>query len=320
MRPLRIGIALGGATDAAAWTRLLRRAERAEAIGLHGVWVPEMHFRPGSMASPLVALAAIAARTRRIRLGTTSLLLPIHSPLRIAEEVAALDVLSGGRVDLGLGRGFAPAVLDTFGVPAAEKRDRFDAALDAILDAWTGADGAFEGPRPALRPLQTPHPPLSVAAFGRKGLLQAARRGLPYLASPLESLEVLAENHATHRAALAPEVDPDSLSVAILRTVFVAGSELRARDARERLEAEAARSPRGLPPAMARALSGGLGERVLVGTAQEVLDLVGRYRERLGMDLLIARSEIPGVADEEAEESIERLAREIAPQVGAGSR
>lgn len=313
MRPLRLGLALGGAADASGWARLLDRAARAEALGLHGVFVPEMHFRPGAMASPLLALAAIAARTTRLRLGTTSLLLPIHPPLRIAEEVAAVDALSGGRVELGVGRGFAPAVLGTFGVAASEKRDRFDEALDAILAAWTEPDVADGGPRPALRPVQRPHPPLSVAAFGRKGLLQAARRGLPYLASPLEPLSLLVENHAFHREALPSGIDPDSLPVPILRTVFVARDDARARAARDALEAEGARNARLLPPALARAAAGGVEERALVGTAREVEDLVARYREQLGMDLLIVRTEIAGVPREAEEESLERLAGEIVP-------
>jgi alkanesulfonate monooxygenase SsuD/methylene tetrahydromethanopterin reductase-like flavin-dependent oxidoreductase (luciferase family) len=315
---LRLGLALGGANDAAGWTRLLEKAERAEALGLHSVWVPEMHFRPGAMASPLLALAAIAARTRRIRLGTTSLLLPIHHPLRIAEEVAALDALSGGRVELGLGRGFATAVLQTFGVEARDKRDRFDEALDAILAAWAAAGQDGPEPRPALRPVQRPHPPLCVAAFGNKGLLQAARRGLPYLASPLETLDVLCENHALHRAALPAGVEATALAVPIMRTVFVARDDARARAVREALAAESARLGRGLPPALARAAAGAVGERAIVGTASQVADLVARYRERLGMDLLIARGDVAGTTPEEEIESLERLAGEIVPPPGRG--
>jgi alkanesulfonate monooxygenase SsuD/methylene tetrahydromethanopterin reductase-like flavin-dependent oxidoreductase (luciferase family) len=310
---LRLGLALGGAADAAAWSRLVASAERAEALGLHSVWVPEMHFRPGAMASPLLALSAIAAKTRRIRLGTTSLLLPIHHPLRIAEEVAALDTLSGGRVELGLGRGFAPAVLGTFGVEARDKRDRFDDALAAILAAWEAAEREGPGPRPALRPVQRPHPPLLVAAFGRKGLLQAARHGLPYLASPLETLAVLCENFTLHREALPAHVDSARLPVPVMRTVFVAASDARARAVREALAAQGSRLGRGLPPALARASAGEVCDRVLVGTAPEVLDLVALYRQRLGMDLLIVRGEVPGAGPEEEEEALLRLAEEVLP-------
>jgi alkanesulfonate monooxygenase SsuD/methylene tetrahydromethanopterin reductase-like flavin-dependent oxidoreductase (luciferase family) len=312
---LRLGLALGGANDAAGWARLLERARRADALGLHSVWVPEMHFRPGAMASPLLALSAVAACTGRVRLGTTSLLLPIHHPLRIAEEVAALDTLSGGRVELGVGRGFAPAMLKAFGVAARDKRDLFDVALDAILAAWADADDA-PGPRPALRPLQRPHPPLCVAAFGPKGLLQAARHGLPYLASPLETLDVLCENHAIHRGALPSHVDAATLPVPVMRTVFVAPDDARARSVRAALGAESARLARGLPPALARAAAGGVEERSLVGVASEVRDLVARYRERLGMDLLIVRGDVAGTQPEEERDSLERLASEIVPALG----
>lgn len=314
---LRLGLALGGASDATGWQRLLARSEHAERLGLHSVWVPEMHFRAGAMASPLLALSAIAARTHRIRLGTTSLLLPIHHPLRVAEEVAALDALSGGRVELGLGRGFAPAVLAAFGVDARDKRDRFDVALAAILAAWEAADAEGAASRPALRPTQRPHPPLLVAAFGRRGLLQSARHGLPYLASPIESLDVLAENFALHRASLPAHVDPTRLPAPVMRTVFVAGNDERLRIARAALAAEAARASRSLPPALARAASAAPAERALVGTAPEVIDLVARYRDRLGMDLLIVRSDLAGIPPEESQESLERLVAQVLPALAS---
>lgn len=310
---LRLGLALAGANDAAGWRRLLESAEQAEALGLHSVWVPEMHFRPGAMASPLLALSAVAARTRRVRLGTTSLLLPIHSPLRIAGEVAVLDALSGGRVELGLGRGFAAAMLQTFGVTAQDKRDRFDDALDAILAAWAAADG--EGPGPVLRPVQRPHPPLSVAAFGKKGLLQAARRGLPYLASPLETLDVLCENHRLHRAALPPGIDAARLPVPVMRTVFVAADDARACAVRDALAQEGGRLARALPAALARAAAGGVEERAIVGTASQVRDRIADYQERLGMDLLIVRGSVAGTSPAEERASLEQLAAQIVPSL-----
>jgi len=196
-------------------------AERADALDLHSLWLPESHFQRGATPAPLVVLGALAARTRRLRLATTSLLLPLHHPLRIAAETATLDVLSGGRLLLGLGRGFRAPVFDGFEVQATTKRDRFDEALDAVLAAWSGEEvsllgvhfaareGAFV--RLGLRPVQRPHPPLVVAAFGRKGLLQAASRGLPYLASPLETLATLEENYAIwreHRAEAAGTATP----------------------------------------------------------------------------------------------------------------
>jgi alkanesulfonate monooxygenase SsuD/methylene tetrahydromethanopterin reductase-like flavin-dependent oxidoreductase (luciferase family) len=321
--PLRVGVSYGGAGDVASFARLLARAEAAEGLGLHSVWLPEGHFRRGAMASPLLVLAAIAARTRRIALGTTSLLLPVQHPLRLANEVAALDVLSGGRVLLGLGRGFAPALFDAFGFAPAEKRDRFDEALDAILRAFEGGELSLAGAhfatydgrsvRPALRPAQRPHPPLFVAAFGRKGLLQAARRGLPYLASPLEPLDVLAENYAIHREHAPGGVVTGPFRVPVMRTVHVAGSDEEAARALATLEDEARGSARLLPPAIARATAGPASSRAIVGTAAAVVDGLARYRERLGMDLLVVRSEIAGVDEAERQASLGRLVHEVLP-------
>jgi alkanesulfonate monooxygenase SsuD/methylene tetrahydromethanopterin reductase-like flavin-dependent oxidoreductase (luciferase family) len=315
---LDLGLAVGGADDPAAHANRLRLVDRAEALGLHSVWLPEGHFTPGASASPLVALAAFAARTRRLRLGTTSLLVSIHHPLRVAEEVSVLDAISGGRVWLGLGRGFRAPLFAGFGVEARAKRDRFDEAVDALLRAWSGEPVTLEGRhfdtggravRAALRPVQRPHPPLLVAAFGRKGLRQAASRGLPYLASPLETLALLRENHAYHREHLARPLADDVAHAPVLRTVFVARDDLEAARVHAALEAEASRLPPGrLPPALARAAEGEVADRAIVGTRTAVADGIARYREAVGMDLLVARTVVPG-ADEAAQAaSLEALA------------
>ena len=314
---LQAGISLAAPADPAGWRRVLALAERADALGLHSVWLPENHFSRGATPAPLVALGAIAARTRRIRLATTSLLLPLHHPLRVAAETATLDALSGGRLLLGLGRGFRAPVFEGFEVEAATKRDRFDEALDALLAAWSGEEVALAGVhfsaregarvRLGLRPLQRPHPPLVVAAFGRKGLLQAARRGLPYLASPLETLATLEENYALWRERRADAITSGPQQP-VMRTLFVARDDAEAGAVRDALGAEARALAGGVSPALARKASGPLAERVLVGTANEVRDGVARYRERLGMDLLVARVEVPGVPPAARDASLERLA------------
>lgn len=320
-RALRVGLAVGGADRADDWQRLLASAERAEALGLHSIWLPEGHFRRGAMASPLLVLSACAARTQRLRLGTTSLLLPIHHPLRVAQEVAVLDQVSGGRVLLGLGRGFQRPVFEGFGVDARRKRDRFDAALDTILEAWSARPTAHVerpegGGAPApLRPAQRPHPPLFVAAFGAKGLAQAARRGLPYLASPLESLAALARNHAHHRAHLPPGLDPETLEVPVMRTLHVAGSDAEAESVRAALAKEGERLARALPPALARAAAEDPEERFVVGSPAAVAEQLARYRERIGMDLLILRSEVPGADASQRAASLERLVKDVLPRL-----
>ncbi len=311
---LAVGVAVRPGEGGAEWRRALHWAGLAEELGLHSLWVPEGHFQRGALASPLVALAACAARTRRLRLGTTSLLLPVLHPLRVAAEVATLDRLSEGRVLLGLGRGFRRPVFKGFGVEAVTKRDRFDAALDAILEAWTDPDSP-------LRPVQRPHPPLVVAAFGPKGLRQAAARGLPYLASPLEALDALQENWTLWREHAAGAGQgtrlPGAPSVPVMRSVFVARDEAEAGRVRAGLEREMARLGPAVPKALERAARGALEDRVVVGCGPEVIDGVERYREALGMDLLVVRAEAPGVPPEASEESLARLVADVLPKLGA---
>ena len=304
---LRLGLALGGPSDATPWRPTIALATWADRNGFDSVWLPEGHLRPGATSAPLVALAAIAARTERVRLGTTSVLLSIHAPARVAADVATLDQLSGGRVVLGVGRGFEPATFRAFGVDPRDKRDRFDDALDAILATWRGARDAGAG-HLASCPLQDPHPPIWVAAFGPKGLAQAARRGLPYLASPIESFETLVANYARHAEALPAHVDRATLAVPVMRTVHVAASDAEARRVREAADAEFAVLASRARGALAARVAGAAADRTIVGTASAVLDQIAAYRERIAIDHLIVRP-APRVPDAERRRSLEALAQ-----------
>jgi len=237
-----------------------------------------MHFAPGGNTSPLLSLAALAARTKRIRLATTSLLLPIHDPIRIAEEVASLDHLSGGRVILGLGRGFRPALFSAFGIDPKQKRDRFDASLDLILAAW---------------------------------------RGLPYLASPMEAFDQIRENLEIHRQGMPAEQMPGHSVVPIMRTVFVSQTDSSCQRVLMALEAES-RNARGMrggrtPKVIARAMSAPIEERVVVGQVAEVTDQLARYRRELGMNLMVIRPQVSGTEESERLDALDRLIEEVMP-------
>jgi alkanesulfonate monooxygenase SsuD/methylene tetrahydromethanopterin reductase-like flavin-dependent oxidoreductase (luciferase family) len=313
---LALGISLAGPSGRDDWARVTTWAEHAETLGLHSVWLPEMHFAPGVTASPLVALAALAARTRRLRLATTSLLLPIHDPIRIAEEIARLDRLSGGRVIAGLGRGFRAPLFAAFGIDPSTKRDLFDQSLERMLAHWAGT--SVPGERLNTRPLQQPHPPLAVAAFGRKGLAQAARLGLPYLASPVEPINLIRDNLAYYREAVAAGSDPDDRIVPIMRTVFVSEQPVLVAQVLERLSSELRPAQAGarLPDALSKAIGSPIEDRVIVGNAEQVGARLAAYRDELGMNLLIVRPQLAGVPREALEESLTRLALEVLPAIG----
>jgi alkanesulfonate monooxygenase SsuD/methylene tetrahydromethanopterin reductase-like flavin-dependent oxidoreductase (luciferase family) len=138
-----------------------------------------------------MVLAAAAQRTTRIRLGTAVTLLPLHSPIKIAEEAATADILSDGRLEFGVGRGVAYQY-PGYGVPLEESRERFEEALDFILQAWTNELFSFEGKHfrardlsVVPRPVQSPHPPVRIAANSPDTFPFSGRRKLPIFASPL---------------------------------------------------------------------------------------------------------------------------------------
>ena len=318
--PLHLGLTPWVGDLAAAAPAIGGQAEIAEGLGYRSFWLPESHFQaPGACPTPLLLLAAAAARTTRIALGTTSYLLPIRNPLQAAEEVAVLDRLSGGRVILGIGRGFRPALFEAFNVPQREKRDRFEATLAIMRRAWAGepilengAGAAGEGAAAAVcvepRPVQEPHPPLWVAAFGPKGVAQAGRLGLPYLASPVEPLSRLARNYALHREALEAAGIASALPVPIMRTVFVSSDAGALRRVREGLERQMAEMRASSSAVLRGRVEGGVDDWALIGEPERVAEAVERYREELGITHLIVRGAIVGADGAERVRSLETLA------------
>jgi len=173
---------------------IMAQIELGDELGFDTAWLGELHFgRAFSiLADPLMVLAAAAQRTTRIRLGTAVMLLPLHHPVKIAEEAAIVDILSDGRLEFGVGRGAFPGYYVGFDVPQEESRERFEEALDFILAAWKSEEFSFDGKYFCAhdlcvipRPVQSPHPPVRVAANSPETFPFAGRRGLPIFAAPL---------------------------------------------------------------------------------------------------------------------------------------
>ena len=318
---MRLGLTpwrISGNADA---RTLSRQAKLAEDWGYQSFWLPENHFTgKGSIPEPLMLLAGVASATEKIRLATTSYLLTLRHPLQAAEQVAVLDQLSNGRVTLGVGRGYQPAMLSAFSVPSKEKREIFRAALDLMLDAWAGKPVAVdETSEPVVvspLPVQRPHPPIWVAAFGPKALRQAGMLGMPYLASPMEPIDRLRDNYERHRSACADEGVDEPDEIPIMRTVFVSDDGTLVRRIRDELETQArAMASTGIRKGMSLAVD----DWAIVGGHSEVRDKIERYREELGMtDLVVTRLRIGRVDDALLERSV-ALTAEIAAGVRVGS-
>jgi len=177
---------------ASIYERAIERFEIMDRTGYDAVWLAEHHFSSFSVCPSVHMMATMAAaRTQRLRIGTAVSLAPFYHPLRLAEEVALLDVLSGGRVNWGAGRGFSRGEFAAFGIPMEESATRFRETVDIVLRAWSedrfahsGEHFRFDAVEVLPKPLQQPHPPVWMAATSESAIDWAASRGFSILMDP----------------------------------------------------------------------------------------------------------------------------------------
>lgn len=265
---------------------LSEQAAAVEKQGFDSYWLPENHFGDQrAIPAPLTLLAAAAASTSVIKLGTVSYLLPIRHPLLAAEEVAVLDQLSGGRLVLGVGRGMQGAMFKAFDLPSKDKRRLFKENLQVMRDAWSGKS-LCEGDSIVLAPLplQKPHPPIWVAAFGPLALQQVGSLGLPYLASPIESMSTLSENYGLYNRCVTEAGHASVKTVPIMRTIFVTSEPALARSVKAGLAASV--------PAQMKEKAMHIDDWAIVGDASYVEDKLAQYVDTLGLSHLIVRGRL----------------------------
>jgi alkanesulfonate monooxygenase SsuD/methylene tetrahydromethanopterin reductase-like flavin-dependent oxidoreductase (luciferase family) len=183
---------LPGRTESEAFDEALEQVDAAERLGLDVMWLAELHFEPrrSVLSAPLSIASAIAARTRRMKIGIAVQVLPLCHPLRLAEEVATVDQLSHGRLIFGVGRSGVAQTYEAYGVSYAESRDRFREILDIIEQAWTKPSFSYDGKYHRFKdvavvpkPYQKPFPPIRSAASTPDTFPAIGRRGAAIFAS-----------------------------------------------------------------------------------------------------------------------------------------
>jgi alkanesulfonate monooxygenase SsuD/methylene tetrahydromethanopterin reductase-like flavin-dependent oxidoreductase (luciferase family) len=222
-----------GSTDTQVFADLVEQVQLAEELGFHSAWTAEHHFsRYGLAGASLVVMTHLAAHTSRIRLGTSIVIAPVRHPLHVAEETATFDVLSNGRLDLGLGTG-SPAEVEAFGIAREESRARLRELFEMLQGLWTRpvyshqgryfqADGISLSPRP----LQRPHPPVFVAGSSPETIGWTAEHDLGFMTGVLPDTPAALDLRRSYfdLAAQAGR-SPDPADVPFFRYVYVGESE-----------------------------------------------------------------------------------------------
>ena len=221
------------------YERAMQRIEIMDRSGYDAIWLAEHHFNSFSVCPSVHMMGThVAARTSNLRIGTAVTLAAFYHPLRIAEEIALLDVLSGGRVNWGAGRGFDPTEFRAFEVPAEESAERFREAVDVVLGAWReerfshhGRYFDFEDVEVLPKPAQQPHPPVWVAATSESALDWAASRGLTIMMDPHSPHAEIARKREIYREKLeAHGHDFAGREIPMARLLAVAETQQRAEE------------------------------------------------------------------------------------------
>lgn len=309
---------------------LLEQVGLARDLGFSTI-VAGQHYLsdPLQMLQSVPVLARLAAETGEMRLGTCVLLLGLQNPVDIAEQVATLDVITGGRLVMGAALGYRDVEFDAFAVPKGGRVARFESNLDTVRRLLGGQAVSLDEPhcklddvRMSLRPVQDPHPPVWVGANSDKALERAARLGDAWVINPHARLDTLTRQMTeVYRPALERLGKPFPDEVPMRREIFV--SEDRESAMREsapwllpkyRVYAQWGQD-KALPEGddFAEEAEELMADRFILGSPEECIADIDRYREAVGATELIVRVQWPGMPNEAAMENIRRIGETLIP-------
>lgn len=323
----------------------LEQVLHAERLGYSSVWFTEHHFtRHGIVSDTFSVLAYLAALTTTIRLGTAVTVLPFHNPVQLAEQASTIDVLSNGRLDLGVGRGYQWGEFHRMGIPMEEATRRFDEGMEVLTRSWTATEPIdhrgefwnFNDLTIQPRPVQQPHPPIYVAASGQESLARVVHNDWNLLIGQAETQSQVASQIEFYRDALAEaEAIYTPQRVVVARAMHCASSTEQARREAEvpftwfRQTGQEVSAPPGqrvnlLPDEFAayRArytpdakfdFRARCEDVMLFGSPGHIAERIGQLREA-GVERLIFFVNFGGIDHQRALDSLELFAAEVMPQ------
>jgi alkanesulfonate monooxygenase SsuD/methylene tetrahydromethanopterin reductase-like flavin-dependent oxidoreductase (luciferase family) len=316
---------LPGRTESEAFDEAMEQVDAAERLGLDVMWLAELHFEPrrSVLSAPLSIASAIAARTRRIKIGIAVQVLPLCHPLRLAEEAATVDQLSHGRLIFGVGRSGVAQTYEAYGVSYAESRDRFREILDIVAQAWTKPSFSYEGKYHSFKdvavvpkPYQKPLPPIRIAASTPDTFPAIGRRGAAIFASVRHTTwSDLAEQIRSYREAWEEAGHPGRGQVFVSAPTYVAETEERARaeprdsimhfyheqanlleGAAKLVDPEtAARRMQRVNQLRRRSYEDALEANVLIGTPRAIAEKLASLQKEIGLSGILAELNCGGL-------------------------
>jgi alkanesulfonate monooxygenase SsuD/methylene tetrahydromethanopterin reductase-like flavin-dependent oxidoreductase (luciferase family) len=310
--------------------------QAAEELGFRNMWLAEHHFSTyGYLSRPLTYAMHLVNKTRTLRIGTAVIVLPLHHPLVVAEEIATVDLLSGGRLDIGLGRGYQEYEFVRFGANLNESRQRWEEQVDIILLALAGKPFSYEGtyfqiPETTVfpQPIQQPHPPLWVTAQSLESVEATVRRGFNLITGgsgvPIDRLREFREALDRHLATYQPK---HPIRVGTQRFVYVAESEADARDAAEharwnmrvtlslRNNYSQVEDGHAVPVPLAKEPSTEeiLDELTVIGSPEQCIKQIHRLQDVMGIDHFNCSFSFGDLSQERILRSMRRFSEEVMP-------
>ncbi len=285
---------------------------------------------PYQMSANFPLLARLSAESGDMEVASTVILVPLHNPVDLAESVATMDAICGGKFVFGVGLGYRDEEYTAFGSERSQRVGRLREALDVMKRLWTEEEVEHHGQyyqvpkvKPSTRPVQKPHPPIWVAANGDSAIRRAARWGYPWLVNPHSTVPALAKQLALYRTELDRAGQPIPEVLPMMRELYLAQDQETAYlESQPYLEGKYAAyaswgQDKVMPgeenftmpfPELAK-------DRFLLGSPAQVVQEIRRYGDELGVNYLIFRMQWPGMDQERPLHQIEVMGREVIPHV-----